>query len=273
MLAREIERDPKVLIAAQPTRGLDVGAIEFVHRRLITERDEGRGVLLVSLELEEIFALSDRILVMFEGRDRRRVPAGRLREHARARDDRRRPGGRGMSARPASRLAGAEQERRVPPRRASASSGSRADGADPRRRFNAQGLVVSITTRSSPSSSAGSWSLATGHNPLATYRAIFNGTGLTWLIPWVGNRRAMRSNLQQTLIVTTPLDPVRARGRVRLPLRDVQHRRPGPVLRRLVRRRDRGLDRGRHARPGCTSSSASSLATVAARSGRGSPAS
>ena len=56
-----------MLIAAQPTRGLDVGAIEFVHRRLIAERDEGRAVLLVSLELEEIYSLSDRILVMFEG--------------------------------------------------------------------------------------------------------------------------------------------------------------------------------------------------------------
>jgi len=67
ILAREISRDPKVLIAAQPTRGLDVGAIEFVHRRLVEERDEGRGVLLVSLELEEILSLSDRILVMFEG--------------------------------------------------------------------------------------------------------------------------------------------------------------------------------------------------------------
>src|SRR5262249_11334585 len=67
VLAREIDRDPKVLIAAQPTRGLDVGAIEFVHRRLISERDEGRGVLLVSLELDEIFSLSDRILVMYEG--------------------------------------------------------------------------------------------------------------------------------------------------------------------------------------------------------------
>jgi general nucleoside transport system ATP-binding protein len=67
VLAREIERDPSVLIAAQPTRGLDVGAIEFVHRRMIEERDEGRGVLLVSLELEEILSLSDRILVLFEG--------------------------------------------------------------------------------------------------------------------------------------------------------------------------------------------------------------
>jgi len=67
VLAREIDRDPKVLIAAQPTRGLDVGAIEFVHRRLIEERDEGRAILLVSLELEEVLSLSDRILVIYEG--------------------------------------------------------------------------------------------------------------------------------------------------------------------------------------------------------------
>ena len=65
--AREIDRDPKILIAAQPTRGLDVGAIEYLHRRLVTERDEGRAILLVSLELDEILSLSDRILVMFEG--------------------------------------------------------------------------------------------------------------------------------------------------------------------------------------------------------------
>ena len=67
MLAREIGRDPNILLAAQPTRGLDVGAIEFVHRQLVEERDRGKGVLLVSLELEEILSLSDRILVMYEG--------------------------------------------------------------------------------------------------------------------------------------------------------------------------------------------------------------
>jgi simple sugar transport system ATP-binding protein len=65
--AREISRDPKVLIAAQPTRGLDVGAIEYLHRRLITERDEGRAILLISLELDEILSLADRILVLYEG--------------------------------------------------------------------------------------------------------------------------------------------------------------------------------------------------------------
>jgi simple sugar transport system ATP-binding protein len=68
VIAREIDNDPKVLIAAQPTRGLDVGAIEFVHRRLVEQRDTGRAVLLVSLELEEILSLSDRILVIYEGR-------------------------------------------------------------------------------------------------------------------------------------------------------------------------------------------------------------
>jgi simple sugar transport system ATP-binding protein len=67
ILAREISRDPAILVAAQPTRGLDVGAIEFVHRRLVTERDEGRGILLVSFELDEILSLADRILVIYEG--------------------------------------------------------------------------------------------------------------------------------------------------------------------------------------------------------------
>ncbi|MGH3052402.1 MAG: heme ABC transporter ATP-binding protein, partial [Gaiellaceae bacterium] len=67
VIAREIERDPRVLVAAQPTRGLDVGAIEFVHRRLVEERDEGRAVLLISLELDEVLSLSDRILVLYEG--------------------------------------------------------------------------------------------------------------------------------------------------------------------------------------------------------------
>jgi simple sugar transport system ATP-binding protein len=65
--AREVARDPRVLIAAQPTRGLDVGAIEYLHRRLVEERDEGRAILLVSLELEEVLSLSDRILVLYEG--------------------------------------------------------------------------------------------------------------------------------------------------------------------------------------------------------------
>lgn len=67
IVAREIERDHEVLIAVQPTRGLDVGAIEYVHKRLIEERDAGKAVLLVSLELSEVMGVSDRIIVMYEG--------------------------------------------------------------------------------------------------------------------------------------------------------------------------------------------------------------
>ncbi len=67
VVAREIERDPKMLIIGQPTRGVDIGAIEFIHRRIIDMRDSGKAILLVSVELDEIRALSDRILVMFAG--------------------------------------------------------------------------------------------------------------------------------------------------------------------------------------------------------------
>ncbi|SER76328.1 ABC transporter ATP-binding protein [Salipaludibacillus aurantiacus] len=67
IIAREVDRSPDLLIAAQPTRGLDVGAIEFIHRKLIEERDKGRAVLLVSLELDEVLNVSDRIAVIYEG--------------------------------------------------------------------------------------------------------------------------------------------------------------------------------------------------------------
>ena len=67
VVAREIERDPKMLIIGQPTRGVDIGAIEFIHKRIIEMRDSGKAILLVSVELDEIRSLSDRILVMFAG--------------------------------------------------------------------------------------------------------------------------------------------------------------------------------------------------------------
>jgi ABC-type uncharacterized transport system ATPase subunit len=68
IIGREVDRDPDLLIAAQPTRGLDVGAIEFIHKRLIEQRDHGKAVLLVSFELDEIMNVSDRIAVIYEGR-------------------------------------------------------------------------------------------------------------------------------------------------------------------------------------------------------------
>lgn len=67
IVAREIDRNPELLIAVQPTRGLDVGAIEYIHKQLVAQRDVGKGVLLVSLELDEVMNVSDRILVIYEG--------------------------------------------------------------------------------------------------------------------------------------------------------------------------------------------------------------
>jgi simple sugar transport system ATP-binding protein len=68
VLAREMAREPDVLLVGQPTRGVDIGAIEFIHKNLVAQRDRGAAILLVSVELEEIMSLADRILVMFEGR-------------------------------------------------------------------------------------------------------------------------------------------------------------------------------------------------------------
>src|SRR5690625_3290419 len=67
VIAREMAKDPKLLLAAQPTRGVDIGAIEFIHKEIIHKRDEGSAVLLVSAELSEIMGLSDRIAVMYKG--------------------------------------------------------------------------------------------------------------------------------------------------------------------------------------------------------------
>ena len=67
IIAREIDKDPVLLVAVQPTRGLDVGAIEYIHRQIVAQRDAGKAVLLVSLEMDEVLDVSDRILVMYEG--------------------------------------------------------------------------------------------------------------------------------------------------------------------------------------------------------------
>ncbi len=67
IVAREIDKNPELLVAVQPTRGLDVGAIEYIHKQLVAQRDAGKAVLLVSLELDEVMNVSDRILVMYEG--------------------------------------------------------------------------------------------------------------------------------------------------------------------------------------------------------------
>ena len=112
ILARELGREHKVLVASQPTRGLDVGSIEFVHRRIVEQRDKGVAVLIVSAELDEIYALADRIAVMYEGKITGfrppTVPAEELgRLMAGATDQG--PGAGGPAAR-----AGSKPERRAP---------------------------------------------------------------------------------------------------------------------------------------------------------------
>ena len=68
LLAREISKDAKILLIGQPTRGVDVGAIESIHKKLLEQKNQGKAILLVSAELDEILALSDRIMVMFQGK-------------------------------------------------------------------------------------------------------------------------------------------------------------------------------------------------------------
>jgi simple sugar transport system ATP-binding protein len=76
IVAREFSRDVPLVVCAQPTRGIDVGSIEYIHEQIVRKRDEGKAILIVSTELDEIFALSDRILVMFGGRIVGEVAAG-----------------------------------------------------------------------------------------------------------------------------------------------------------------------------------------------------
>ena len=98
LLAREIARDPKILLAAQPTRGIDVGATEFIHGQFLALRARGGAVLLISEDLEEIFALSDRIAVMYRGRIMADLPVGGGERRAGRPADGRRRGEGGVSA-------------------------------------------------------------------------------------------------------------------------------------------------------------------------------
>jgi general nucleoside transport system ATP-binding protein len=82
VLARELDRNPDLLLIGQPTRGVDIGAIEFIHRRLVALRDAGKALLVISVELDEILALADRILVMHDGRIVGDVPRAAASERA-----------------------------------------------------------------------------------------------------------------------------------------------------------------------------------------------
>ena len=224
-----------MLIAAQPTRGLDVGAIEFVHRRLVEERDEGRGILLVSLELEEILSLSDRILVMYEGEIVGEYPPTTSEEElgiAMTGGGRRTRGG-GVSENAQRRAVptgappdpsglGPEVKQSVLGRYdvAQKAGGLLAPVLTALLAFFVGGLVVLVTT---------------GSNPITTYRAIFDGAGLQLALPVDHRRRHARIAAAQPPADADPhddVDPHRPRRRIRVPLRALQHRRQGPVHRR-----------------------------------------
>ena len=96
-MARELSRPLKLFVASQPTRGVDVGSIEFLHQRIVAERDHGTPVIIVSTELDEVLELADRIAVMYRGRIVGIVPGGTDARRARP-DDGRRPAGRGREA-------------------------------------------------------------------------------------------------------------------------------------------------------------------------------
>ena len=237
-------RDPSVLIAAQPTRGLDVGAIEFVHRRLVEERDEGARSCSSRSSSTRSCRSPTASSSCTRARSSASSPPTRHRGGARDRDDRRHAKeARGMSERgpPAARRAAGPEPSE--PRRALRRSCRRPAG-----------LVAPLLTVVLAFVIGGLVVLAHdgSHNPLETYRAIFNGAGLTWFFHVgsydIGSRSATRAsgsrgtrttssrsrpaNLQQTLILLDAARSHRPRRRVRVPLRPLQHRRPGPVPRR-----------------------------------------
>ena len=223
MAAREISRDPKVLIAAQPTRGLDVGAIEYLHRRLVEERDEGRAILLVSLELDEIRSLSDRILVIYEGE--------LVGEHGEQASEEEigmemlgsQTGGRRVTRARASPQPPKPPEPDTPP----TTVAGRLDLL-----HRAGGISVPLATGVLAFAIGGLVVLASGHNPFLAYRDILQGAEYDLARAPLGRRHRPHGAVQP--LPDTPPDddpdPDGARRGVRLPLRALQHRRPGPVL-------------------------------------------
>ena len=254
VIAREIAEEPKVLIAAQPTRGLDVGAIEFVHRRLIEQRDAGRG------------------------------GAARL---ARARGDPLAVGPRARHVRrPHRRGAGARGVRggvrRGDARRQAGVRVSEGEGAGTHTvasqlsgYLRAGGIITPLLTALIAFFIGGLVVALTGANPFTTYKAIFDGSGLNWLLP-VDLLRGPHARGAEPAADAHPhdaADPHGPGGRLRVPRRPLQHRRPGPVLRRALHRR-RGGELARTDCPaGCTSSSRSCSGRSRARSGAASRAS
>ena len=178
VIARELAEEPRVLVAAQPTRGLDVGAIEFVHRRLLEQRDAGRAVLLVSLELEEIRSLADRVLVIYEGRIVGEFPPDATDEELGRRHDRRRRGRRASRRHEPTRRSAAPARARGAVTVASRLSRLHARRRHPRPADDGAARVRRRRPRRARH----------GRQPVDTYKAIFDGTRAELAVP-VDHRR------------------------------------------------------------------------------------
>ena len=235
VIAREVSRDPRVLVAAQPTRGLDVGAIEFVHRRLVAERDEGRAILLVSFELDEVLSLSDRILVLYEGRIVGEYTPDVSEEELGIAMT----GGAGSRRRRMTRAAAAQTPPPAPAEPEEYGSVTGLQASRPRRRRPRPGRrdvprLLRSAAWSSPSPD--------GAQPVRDLQGDLRGHRADLVHP--RDRRHGRGGARPPADADhhDAADPDRARGRLRVPLRHVQHRRPGPVLGRPL-----GRDLRRHA--------------------------
>ena len=218
VIAREIAEEPKVLIAAQPTRGLDVGAIEFVHRRLIEQRDAGRGgAARLARARGDPLAVGPRARHVRRPR-RRRARSRGVRGGVRGRDARRPAGGR---------VSEGEGE------------GTHTVASQLSGYLRAGGIITPLLTALIAFFIGGLVVALTGSNPFTTYKAIFEGSGLNWLLP-VDLGRGPHAGGAEPPADAHPhdaADPHGPGGRLRVPRRPVQHRRPGPVLRRALHRR------------------------------------
>ena len=242
-VAREIASDPKLLVAHQPTRGLDVGAIEFVHRRLIAERDKGRAVLLVSLEYEEVRALADRILVIYEGRIVGEFPPDASEEELGIAMT----GGNKQPAE-AARVSALEEELENEAEE-SPGDATRSPAALTAFRRGASGVTVPILTTRDRVHRRRADRARDRPQPVLDVHVDLQRHRPQLAVP-MGLRYRASHRRGQPPADADPgdrADPGRPRGRVRVPRRHVQHRRPGPVHRRGDHRRlDRLLVR-RHA--------------------------
>ena len=254
VLARELSRDLRLLVAAQPTRGVDVGSIEFIHKHIVATRDAGVPVLVVSTELDEVVALADRIMVIYRGRIVGIVPGDTPREVLGLMMAGERPEG---ASRMSERQSGPSSRPRREPRGGSTARGTRAAGARLMRDITAGSAMVArarrpprrarrfAADRASPTRRSGTPRATSSPGPSdffqatwdavwGAYTALFRGSIYN---SRAGDVRAGHPAAHRDAQVRRPADRGRPRRRARVPRRPVQHRWPRADAARRRRRR------------------------------------